>query len=126
VGDRHRCVQWILQRRRGQRWENLSFVSTTKAILARCMRENGAKADEIAFLRGLPDRLHDACPVDKNTCSVRSGPAARQQAERAPEPPPSVSPAPQREKKFQADLDAYLAQIPADLSIPLFLKRGTA
>jgi hypothetical protein len=26
-------VQWILQRRRGHRWENLSFVRTTRDIL---------------------------------------------------------------------------------------------
>jgi len=66
-------VQWILQRRRGDRWQNLSFVRTTRDILARCMREKGASAGEMTFLAGLPDRFQEASQTDKNMCSVRCG-----------------------------------------------------
>ena len=65
-------VQWILQRHRGDRWENLSFVRTTRDILARCMREKGAQPDEMGLLAGLPDRFQEAPQTDKNTCGVRS------------------------------------------------------
>ena len=41
-------AQWILQRRRGDRWQNLSFVRTTRDILARCLREKGAQPDALA------------------------------------------------------------------------------
>src|SRR5262245_21979701 len=66
-------LQWILQRRRGQRWESLSFVRTTRDILARCMREKGASPGEMAFLAVLPDRFQEAPQTDLNKCSVRSG-----------------------------------------------------
>jgi hypothetical protein len=38
-------AQWILQKRLGTRgkWYPVSFVRSTKAILARCMRENGVE-----------------------------------------------------------------------------------
>jgi hypothetical protein len=65
-------LQWILQRRRGDRWENLSFVRSTKDTLARCMREKGARPDEMGLLAGLPDRFHDGPQIDLNTCSTRS------------------------------------------------------
>jgi hypothetical protein len=51
-------LQWILQRKRSGRppWRAVSFVRTTKAILARCMGENGATPDEIqSLLADLPD-----------------------------------------------------------------------
>jgi hypothetical protein len=59
-------LQWILKRfigtrksgaRAGQEiWEDVSFVSSTKAILARCMREKGVPADDIRIaLDRLPD-----------------------------------------------------------------------
>jgi hypothetical protein len=65
-------AQWILRRRRGDRWQNLSFVRTTRDVLARCMRENGARPDEMVLLARLPDRFQDARQIDLNTCSVRS------------------------------------------------------
>ena len=65
-------VQWVLQRRRGDRWQNLSFVRTTRDVLARCMREHGASPGEMALLAGLPDRFQDAPQTDKNMCGVRS------------------------------------------------------
>jgi hypothetical protein len=64
-------TQWILQRRRGDRWENLSFVRTTRDILARCMRQKGALPAEVGLLAGLPDRFCDGPQIDLNTCSVR-------------------------------------------------------
>jgi hypothetical protein len=51
-------LQWILQRKRSGRppWRAVSFVRSTKDILARCMSENGATPDEIhSLLAGLPD-----------------------------------------------------------------------
>ena len=62
----HDDLQWILQRfigtrksgpRAGQEiWEDISFVSSTKAILARCMREKGVPDDDIRIaLDRLPD-----------------------------------------------------------------------
>jgi hypothetical protein len=45
--------QWILQRRKGidkrtgqEIWAHVSFVSSTKAILARCMREKGVPTED--------------------------------------------------------------------------------
>ncbi|HEX3342625.1 MAG TPA: hypothetical protein VHT68_26025 [Pseudolabrys sp.] len=47
--------QWILQRRRGGRWDAVSFVRSTRDILARCMREKGATPSDIqSLLDGLP------------------------------------------------------------------------
>src|SRR5262249_49411155 len=34
-------LQWMLQRRAGQRWQSVSFVSSTRDVLLRCMREKG-------------------------------------------------------------------------------------
>ena len=53
-------VQWILQRRRSARgrpsWRPVSFVRSTRAVLARCMREKGIPpADQVALLDGLPE-----------------------------------------------------------------------
>jgi|SRR5215470_17888117 len=51
-------LQWILQRKRSGRppWRAISFVRSTKDILARCMGENGATPVEIqSLLGGLPD-----------------------------------------------------------------------
>lgn len=49
-------LQWILQRRYGgNASRNVSFVRSTKEILARCMREAGLGAsDSEALLSGLP------------------------------------------------------------------------
>jgi hypothetical protein len=53
-------IQWMLMRRRtrsaGSYWNPVSFVRSTRDILARCMREKGV--DERAagiLLSGLPD-----------------------------------------------------------------------
>ena len=43
-------AQWILQRRRGAQWQAVSFVRSTKDILARCMREKGVPAGSAARL----------------------------------------------------------------------------
>ena len=65
-------VQWILQRRRGDRWESLSFVRTTRDILARCMRQKGVRPDEMGLLAGLPDRFQDGPRIDLDTCGAYS------------------------------------------------------
>jgi hypothetical protein len=52
-------LQWMLMRRRmGARpgWYPVSFVRSTRDILARCMREKGVEPDTAALLlSGLPD-----------------------------------------------------------------------
>jgi hypothetical protein len=49
-------LQWILQRRYGTGWRNVSFVRSTKDVLARWMREKGVPVfDARSLLSGLPD-----------------------------------------------------------------------
>jgi hypothetical protein len=52
-------LQWILMRRRmgsQQGWRPVSFVRSTRDILARCMREKGVDVDTAdLLLAGLPD-----------------------------------------------------------------------
>jgi hypothetical protein len=51
-------TQWILQKRRGTldprtgqpQWHGVSFVSSTRDILARCMREKGTPPEDAARL----------------------------------------------------------------------------
>src|SRR5262245_33556292 len=53
-------LQWMLQRRAGQRWQSVSFVSSTRDILARCMREKGCPpADAERLLAGLPTTFEE-------------------------------------------------------------------
>ena len=48
-------LQWMLQRRAGQRWQSVSFVSSTRDVLVRCMREKGCPpADAERLLAALP------------------------------------------------------------------------
>lgn len=48
-------IQWVVQRRRGEQWEALSFVRSSRDVLTRCLREKGAPASVIKHLcRGLP------------------------------------------------------------------------
>ena len=56
--------QWILQKGRmkdgGQTWRNVAFFRSTKDILARCLRENGADAETIRqLLAELPDSFDE-------------------------------------------------------------------
>jgi hypothetical protein len=53
-------LQWVLQYQSGSQWNTVSFVRSTKDILARCMKEKGCEA-VIAkeLLDGLPDRFDD-------------------------------------------------------------------
>src|SRR5215472_19140092 len=53
-------LQWMLQRRAGQRWQAVSFVSSTRDILVRCMREKGCpSADAERLLAGLPSTFEE-------------------------------------------------------------------
>jgi hypothetical protein len=49
-------IQWILRKRRilkGQPiWQGVSFVRSTKDVLARCMREKGCPPEDAARLLG--------------------------------------------------------------------------
>jgi hypothetical protein len=67
-------LQWILYRERSQErggWKSVSFVSSDRAILDRCMREKGCgEKDRAVLLAGLPPtfrewkkRLHPFCTV---------------------------------------------------------------
>jgi len=52
--------QWLLQRRSGQGWQSVSFVGSTKGILARCMREKDCPpADAERLLAGLPSTFEE-------------------------------------------------------------------
>jgi hypothetical protein len=49
-------AQWVLQYGTGKNWQALSFVRTTKDILAGCVLEKGVPTDTAAqLLDGLPD-----------------------------------------------------------------------
>jgi hypothetical protein len=53
-------LQWLLQRRGGQQWKSVSFVSSTRDVLARCMREKGCPpADAEQLLAGLPSTFEE-------------------------------------------------------------------
>jgi hypothetical protein len=49
-------LQWILLRQKGpERWQGVSFVRSTRDVLARCMREKGTPTDDARrLLDGLP------------------------------------------------------------------------
>jgi hypothetical protein len=54
-------IQWILQRYFGNRWRPISFVRSTRAILARCLREDGTDPTIIdALLADLPEHFSNA------------------------------------------------------------------
>ena len=53
-------LQWMLQRRAGQRWQSVSFVSSTRDVLVRCMQEKGCPpADAERLLAGLPSTFEE-------------------------------------------------------------------
>jgi hypothetical protein len=56
-------IQWMLMRRRTNTftgWSPVSFVRSTRDILARCMAEKGVdKATSIILLSGLPDTFDE-------------------------------------------------------------------
>jgi hypothetical protein len=57
-------VQWMLMRRhprkRGDSWDAVSFVHSTRNILARCMREKGLEPGTAAqLLLGLPNTFDE-------------------------------------------------------------------
>jgi hypothetical protein len=70
-------IQWMLMRRKTRRsgpyWQAVSFVRSTKDILARCMREKGTdERSARLLLSGLPDTfdqwksLHSAAAATGN------------------------------------------------------------
>jgi hypothetical protein len=57
-------VQWMLVKRHvrkdGDSWDPVSFVRSTKFILARCMREKGVEpGTAVILLQGLPDTFDE-------------------------------------------------------------------
>ena len=57
-------VQWMLMRRverkRGNCWDAVSFVRSSRDILARCMREKGVQpGTAVKLLSGLPDTFDE-------------------------------------------------------------------
>lgn len=50
-------LQWIINTKSGDRWKTRSFVSSTKSVLLRCLRELGRTPDKrgSATLEKLPD-----------------------------------------------------------------------
>ena len=66
-------LQWMVQRQylhRGEiKWQSVSFVSSTKDILARCMREKGCPpADAVRLLAGLPSTFGEWTRKRAQTC----------------------------------------------------------
>jgi hypothetical protein len=70
-------MQWVLQRREGERWRDISFVRTTRDVLARCLADlirgkgehpSDAKGRALALLADLPE-FHPSW-VARNTPSV--------------------------------------------------------
>ena len=68
-------VQWMLMRRRtrpaGSYWQPVSFVRSTKDILARCMREKGVGAETARLLL---EALPEASSSGKRTSQPRKRP----------------------------------------------------
>jgi hypothetical protein len=65
-------LQWIVQRgymSKGQRrWQSVSFVSSTRDILARCLREKGCPpADAERLLAGLPATFEEWAKIRKTS-----------------------------------------------------------
>ena len=57
-------LQWMLQRQRMHKgqvdWHSVSFVASTRDVLARCMREKGCPpADAERLLAGLPSTFEE-------------------------------------------------------------------
>jgi hypothetical protein len=79
-------LQWLLKRRwKDGLWHTVSFVRSTKDILAQCMREQGTDDVTASFLlAGLPDRFDG-----------KNAPAT------SPEPPRGIS---SRHARFGAEL----------------------
>lgn len=49
-------ASWVLQRRKGARWQAVAFVRSTKGRLAQVMAQNAVGSPESEFLLcGLPD-----------------------------------------------------------------------
>jgi hypothetical protein len=66
-------TQWILQRREGERWRDISFVRTTRDVLARCLADlirvkcehpSDAKRRGLALLADLPEFYPSWRPSD--------------------------------------------------------------
>ena len=91
-------IQWILCRRRGIKggqtpgWTPLSFVRSTKDILARCMHEKGCPATDAAkLLANLPatfDEWHQQRPLEPDTADSTAALAGEQ----GPTPKPHGTP----------------------------------
>ena len=59
------AAQWTLLHRDGSKWNPQSFVSSSRDILARVMRERGVpETDRDALLSALPERFAVASPVE--------------------------------------------------------------
>jgi hypothetical protein len=71
-------LQWVLQHRQGvdkrsgkEVWSGVLFVSSTKAILARCMREKGVPAEDAEpVLAGLPETFQEWSRASWETVSA--------------------------------------------------------
>ena len=71
-------LQWILYRSRASKsapWLGVSFVTTTRGILERCMREKGCpEGDRAVLLAGLPSTFKEWKQATKSSPEpVREG-----------------------------------------------------
>jgi hypothetical protein len=59
-------VQWVLQHRRGSRWDALKFIRSTKEHLAGRMQSEGVPPEAAEhLLAGLPDTFDDWLAAQK-------------------------------------------------------------
>lgn len=70
-------LQWILRRRHGGRWRDVSFVSSTRDVLARCMREWCVPTEDAKrSLDRLPSTFKEWAAPALETCAAGDKPAA--------------------------------------------------
>ena len=114
-------LQWVLKRfigtrksgeRAGQEiWEDVAFVSSTKAILSRCMREKGVPADDIRIaMDGLPDTFAEFIrSLDSRAGSGLHSPETVSPRTSEPLPPnvaspPSIAPISRDDRMFEEEV----------------------
>ena len=80
-------LQWIIQRRRGEKWDSVSFVATRRDILFRALRELDAEVTPAAL-----DALDDLPLTFKEWVDSHTGSATRKQFKTAHSANSGVSP----------------------------------
>jgi hypothetical protein len=92
-------LQWILQRRRkggAQSWYGVSYISSTKDVLARCMKDNGIPPEDAqTALAALPHTFKEWRGSHSGLVTASSAPDVSDAPSRALPALPQESPAPE-------------------------------